>query len=197
MPLCFCGNNNNNKKDDYIYCMYTTLLQVIFITCVQINSTDKKNNNGHFHLGSKNLDWKKHSQTHHQNKVLFPLRRRFADKCNKLNKWTIEKFKCHPLKCRGVPVRRPDVSLRCHDDTRLSMPVLCISLKWGIFIALFFHSSVHSSVRPHRQYIPLVCRKPLPSEIQKEIQSNKNKITILCYYEIRRIPQDRPQWLKQ
>lgn len=39
--------------------MYTVLRQVIFITCVQINSTDEKitqkNNYDHLYLGSKKL----------------------------------------------------------------------------------------------------------------------------------------------
>lgn len=64
MPICICdNNNNNNKNDDDILYMYTTLLQVIFATCVQRNSTEKKNKYGHLHLGSKNLGWMKQSNT--------------------------------------------------------------------------------------------------------------------------------------
>lgn len=148
--------------------MYTALLQVIFVTCVQINSTEKgkqKQTNNFCHLGPKNLNWNKHSQTQHQNKVLFPLRLRLDDKFNKLNKRATRKFRCFPRNVGEVEICVSDATVGA------SMPVDCICHKGGIFIALFAHpfiySFIHSSLHRGPQNIP-VCRNILPSEIQKK-----------------------------
>lgn len=144
--------------------MYTTLLQVIFITCVQINSTDRKQLWSSSSRNLKTLIERNTVKTHHRNEVLFPL---FCDKCNKLNKEEQWESSDVTLEMWRSTLDEAEIS----DATaRLSMPVDCISHKKEESSSLHssIHLSIHPSILPPRlQYMPVVCRNTLPSEIEE------------------------------
>lgn len=127
--------------------MYTTLLQVIFVTCVQINSTDKKQLWSSSFQDLKTLIERKHSSnTSSEEKVLFPLRPRFGDKCNKLKRENNgKKVQMSPLKCRGVLLGRCVSQMPPRPP---SMPVDRIS---------------HKRRNLHRSVLPLICPFIRPS----------------------------------